>query len=289
MKLFLILALSLLQLSARAEQTARAEQITDQASQNFSVRWWNIGGTNFWSGVNTPYWTPCYSQSESAFESTALKQIGQNILKAAQASDSPDVMMFGEYIPGLLAAKTLTQIEKIYPFQFDFQYNSLGRPYEIFVLSKQAPSSTVYKENALEWAKQNIEAQSPDHHLLYLRSYQRLTFEVGSQQINLVPLHAVQPWADMENDGSPGVIARLGRYFEIGLDMVFSNLNPSAVQGNIFQGILKSDQNWNKAQTTWMVMGDFNLPDELLEVAPRAFRNFKGDMDEVSLEHGDLQ
>ncbi len=245
-------------------------------ADHFSMHWWNIGGGNFWAESPQPRRTTCYAKDASEIE--------KNLIAVAHQNRSPDVLAFAEYFDGFLSPKTLADVGAIYPYSYGFLYNRLGRPYEIFVLSKLPASDQRSVFEGLHWAQPEEEQRSENLSYYYLRSYQRLSFQLGKFTLNFVPLHAVDPWGNLIHQwGGDDYLSRVRGFLETGLSMMFSQDNPSAVQAKSFQQELHADPAWQSADSFWVVMGDFNLPDEVLGVTPMAFNHFKGPLAEVSL------
>lgn len=71
------------------------------------------------------------------------------------------------------------------------------------------PTDERYIFEELHWADLDTERTSNSN---FLRSYQRVTFEFAGRKINLVPVHAVDPWPEMR--GERGLI-------RTGLNLIF--------------------------------------------------------------------
>jgi len=251
-------------------------------AKDLSVFWWNIGGANWWSPDPQQTWKPPYSKDP----------LEKNILNIAKGPQSPDVMIFCEYWSGFIGDQTLDALVNIYPYNYSLPYNTNGRPFAILVLSK-TKFDYRYQRNALHWADAKTEEIENKKHPTYTRSYQRLTFNIDGHELNIVPLHAVEPWADMvEEDASkPGAIkSTVNKLFpkhqsnaehfvgkaETFLNMMFTKKNPSAYQAQIFQNKLADDKatGGHAESAFWLFVGDFNLPSHYKGFTPKAFKIF---------------
>ena len=190
----------------------------------FKVMWWNIGGGNYYDypvGHEN-----CYSD-----QGRNLELLQKNILDKANEWNSPDVMIFGESYDGFLKPETVSKLLERYPYQLEFAYNhNTQRPLRMFVYSKREPIQSAYVSEGLRW---NNFHDDPFDQSNYIRSYQRITFLVGGRKINVVPLHAIDPWPEMR--------AKVG-LIRMGLNLLFSDQHSNSIQATYFQKLLSQDR-----------------------------------------------
>ena len=237
-----------------------------------SVLWWNIGGANFHQTQEAP-----------SYDKAPLEKSLDKIIK----DKDPEVLVFGEYYEGFLEPEIFHKIQNHYGHGDFFKYNSHS-DIGIAVFSKY-PLDIHYEPDVLSWKKGDIKSNlSLKYNELHsTRSFQRITFDYKGQEINLVPYHSVMPWNEIKSDdqGLSSIHSAFGP-IEVGLSILFSEKSSLGHQAKILQQKIKAQRFFSKPESTWLLFGDFNIPDSFAYIPSKIFTVLKGDFKQGTLMDG---
>lgn len=238
-----------------------------QAVEKFNVIWWNVGGGNYYQNITNN--ENCYAD-----EGRNLILLQQNILKLARTN--PDVLILGEMYEGFFSEQTMQKLSKIFPSLRKYRYNERDfRPLEIWIFTKQKLADEKYLFEELHWIEDRTEQRTEQStNTNFLRSYQRITLEFAGKKINIVPVHAVDPWPEMRGDRG---------LLRTGLNLLFSEQNANYIQTGFLRRALYLDVLQNQTGEATLLLGDFNIPNHFLGVVPRAYARLESGLSVIPL------
>jgi hypothetical protein len=249
---------------------------TPPAPNELKVFWWNIREGGAWG-------RQMQSTAIQHGNRNAENPLEVNLKTLAASATRPDVIVLGEYVEDSLTDETETALSRAYPYQEYFAYNPL-RDMGLQVYSRYAIDAKVER---LDWTPfpstpqeqasfKNAwkEKLNPEADKYYDRPFVDLKIKKSGFVWHIVPAHILNNWLSLA--------AQLGTQ-QAGLVLLFGNENPHYYQvrrlmKEKIEPLLAQSQ---RDHSSVVVVGDFNLPDSLYGITPRAYRVCLKNLSEV--------
>ena len=235
-------------------------------AHSLSVFWWNIREGGAWS---------------KALDGNPLEQ---NLEILAQSELAPEVMVLGEFVQGSFQKKTESVLSSRYPFQIYIPYARLRNDRGFKVYSKYAME---IDQSLLDWSPMNDtaveQAEFKEHWRKFLnpqadRYYERVFADVRIHKANsifhVVPVHLLNPWLSLSEKTSKADAA---------VALVFAKNNPHyrQVERLMIEKIAPLAEQVKREHSSLVMVGDFNVPDEVYGIIPTAYHLMRRGLDAV--------
>ncbi len=198
------------------------------------IIWWNTAGA----------WHIGQSKYDQGINATKMNQTLKSF-----SQKSADIIVLGEYHPPVIETETFKALNKKFPFFRYVPVSTLNSHIGYGIFSK-TPFSVHVQNDALEWGnaitKEEWKKRSDNTNWDFTRSFVICQFE----DFQLIPAHLSQPWTYLNQ------ISGLK-------EILWGTDHPVAYQLNTL----------NNYQTNFptILIGDFNLPRQLLGKTPEAW------------------
>jgi hypothetical protein len=234
-----------------------------QADTPLKIFWWNIekGLTNRIQGHNP---------------------LNRHLLNLATAANSPDAIVLAEFEYDAVERETLARLRENFVERF-IPYNAYATDVGVGLWVKKNVTLETFPLRTLDWTPDPEATEEKKHAYrerhrgmdyeayLHDRYYLRFRLSRGSQNINLVPVHALMPWLTIKNRWGGGFVGKVAS----ATSLLWGWGNPLINQTRSLRKALEADFGPNLDRENIVLLGDFNVPPRLGPFEPRAYRTFR--------------
>lgn len=236
-------------------------------ANDLKVFWWNIRDGAYWSHQ-------LQDQAKKAGDPNAKSPLDENLKTLALSSNPPEVILLGEFELSCLEKDTDDLFAKLYPYQLYVpdSKDHLGIGIQIYsaypfetaseLLDWSPYYATTEKQEAFkkEWA----EKVKDGGERFYDRSFSDLKIKKGDKLWHVLPVHLLNNWSPLA--------AQIGKE-GAGITLLFGTNNPHYRQvERLVDEKIAPILDSNSKNVNLLLIGDFNLPDELFGIMPVAYR-----------------
>ena len=226
----------------------------------------NLANAGRGDGLRIFWWNVHDGRTDSKIPDFTLSK---NVVKLVHSEFAPDVLAFAEYQESDLSADDLTEVRRLYPFQLQQPYP--GTPgFGLAVYSRypfQISSIDVLDFTPLT---DMSDVDREQYRKLWCgtsgicgRPMVILQLNVNGKNLKLVPIHLYDCWRKLKEN--IGIIRTAEQVF-------FGTHNPLWFQINRFRSMLEARLGNELTRGNVVVIGDFNMPKEILGVTTRGYR-----------------
>jgi endonuclease/exonuclease/phosphatase family metal-dependent hydrolase len=198
----------------------------------------------------------------------------KNLVQLVQSEYAPDVLILGEFVPGSMNPDTEFALNLQYPYRAYTPYARKRTDMGIEVYSRFPFTKTASlldwspyhdsKEEQAKFKQKWRQGLNPDADRVFERVFLDIRIQKYNRVFHVVPVHLLNPWLPLS--------AQLGRT-KAGLVMMFGDDNPHyrQVERLMLEKVRPLLVQVKREQSSFVMIGDFNLPDELFGISPIGF------------------